>query len=290
MGLLLLIDGHAYAYRAFHAIRGLTSPTGRPTNALFGFIKAVDKLCGRLHPTQVAVVWDGGLAEARTRLLPEYKAQRPAMPDALSEQLDEMVAYLGAAGLASLCEDGVEADDWIAALAEMAAPEVEVVIASADKDFMQLVSPRVGLVNPNDKTERIWRREDVLAKSGVEPAQVVDWLSLVGDAVDNISGVPGVGTKTAADLLREFGSVDEIYARLTAIRSGRVREALSAAEPEVRRNQSLIRLRTDAGRRVPLAELEPGPADRERLRELYEGWGFRSMAVAVAEPAQVQLL
>ena len=123
--------------------------------------------------------------------------------------MDEIASYLAAAGVPSFCGDGVEADDYIACLARRAADAGwNVVIASSDKDFMQLVSARIGLLNPNDKTGTIWAREQVRAKAGVEPEQVADWLALMGDAVDNIPGVPGVGPKTAAELLKQFGSVD----------------------------------------------------------------------------------
>ena len=208
MDRLLIVDGHAYAYRAFHAIRDLRSPDGRPTNAIYGFVKMLAKMRAAVEPTHLMVVWDGGLSAERVARLPEYKAQRPEMPDDLKPQLDEIVEYLKAAGIASFCGDGVEADDYIACLARRAADAgMTVVIASSDKDFMQLVSARVGLLNPNDKSETVWTDEQVRAKAGVEPSQIVDWLSLMGDTVDNIPGVPGVGPKTAADLLNQFGSV-----------------------------------------------------------------------------------
>src|SRR5580765_6125140 len=141
MARLLIVDGHAYAYRAFHAIRELRSPTGQPTNAIYGFIKMLAKMRATLAPSHLIVVWDGGLSAERMAALPEYKAQRPAMPADLAAQIDELVAYLGAAGLASYCGDGVEADDYIACVARRAARAgVDVVIASSDKDFMQLVS------------------------------------------------------------------------------------------------------------------------------------------------------
>src|SRR5208283_3967250 len=210
---LLIIDGHAYAYRAFHAIRDLRSPGGQPTNAIYGFVKMLAKMRADIVPSHLIVVWDGGLSAERTALLPEYKAQRPGMPDDLKPQLDEIVSYLKAAGVASFCREGVEADDYIACLARRAADAgMAVVIASADKDFMQLVSVRIGLLNPNDKGETVWTDAQVRAKSGVEPSQVVDWLSLTGDNVDNIPGVSGVGPKTAAELLNQFGSVAALYA------------------------------------------------------------------------------
>ena len=243
MDRLLIVDGHAYAYRAFHAIRGLRSPSGAPTNAIYGFVKMLDKMRAAVEPTHLMVVWDGGLSAARMAALPEYKAQRPEMPDDLKPQLDEIVGYLQAAGVATFRRGGVEADDFIACLARRAADAgMSVVIASSDKDFMQLVSARVGLLNPNDKSETIWSDEQVRNKSGVGPSQVVDWLSLMGDSVDNIPGVPGVGPKTAADLLKQFGSVEDLYRRLDEVKSERLRGALRESGSAVRRNRELVRL------------------------------------------------
>jgi DNA polymerase-1 len=154
---------------------------------------------------------------------------------------------------------------------------MEVVIASADKDFMQLVAPGVGLLNPNDKSETIWTAEQVRAKTGVGPEQIGDWLSLLGDSVDNIPGVPGVGPKTATDLLKQFGSVDELYRRLGEVKSERIRGALTAAEADVRRNQFLVRLKVEVGGEFFADALVVKPADAGRLMELYRRWGFRSM-------------
>lgn len=275
---LLIVDGHAYAYRAFHAIRHLNSPGGSPTNAIYGFIKMLAKMRTSLQPTHLSVVWDGGLAAERMEALPEYKAQRPPMPESLSSQIDSIQTYLSAAGIASFCDDGVEADDLIATQARQAVGfGAGVVIASADKDFMQLVSPSVGLFNPNDKSEAVWQADQVRAKSGVEPEQVVDWLSLIGDAVDNIAGVPGVGPKTAAELLRQFGTIAALYERLGEVKSDRVRAALQGAEPAVRRNQRLIRLRDDLPGVSGLENFSPGKGNPSRLGELYREWGFRGL-------------
>ena len=279
---LLIIDGHAYAYRAFHAIRGLRSPSGRPTNAIYGFVKMLAKMRSAIEPTHLIVVWDGGLSAERVSALPEYKAQRPGMPDDLKPQLDEIVGYLKAAGIASFCREGVEADDYIAGLARRAADAgLAVVIASSDKDFMQLVSARIGLLNPNDKSEAVWTDAQVRAKSGVEPSQVVDWLSLTGDSVDNIPGVPGVGPKTAVELLKQFGSVAQLYARLDEVKPEKLRAALRNAADVVRRNQELVRLRDDLPREFSPAEVAEKPAEAGRLRELYQRWGFKGMLAAL---------
>jgi len=290
---LLIVDGHAYAYRAFHAIRVLRSPTGQPTNAIYGFVKMLEKMRAALRPTHLVVVWDGGLSAARMAALPDYKAQRPDMPDDLRPQFDEIRKYLAAAGLADFCGDGVEADDYIACLARSAAAaDWRVVIASADKDFMQLVSDRIGLLNPNDKTGAVWTREQVQAKAGVEPEQVADWLALMGDAVDNIPGVAGVGPKTAAELLKQFGSVDILLARLNEVRSERLRLALSAAVDVLRRNLALVRLHDVPCEFVP-EKLQPQTPDREKLAGLFAGWGFKGMVAALEEPCperQAQLI
>jgi DNA polymerase-1 len=279
---LLIVDGHAYAYRAFHAIRGLRSPSGAPTNAIYGFVKMLGKMRAAIAPTHLMVVWDGGLSAARTAVLPEYKAHRPEMPGDLKPQLDEIVSYLKAAGVASFCRDGVEADDYIACLARRAADAgMAAVIASSDKDFMQLVSARVGLLNPNDKSETVWTDEQVRAKAGVEPSQIVDWLSLMGDSVDNIPGVPGIGPKTAAGLLNQFGSVAELFRRLDEVKSEKVRGALRGSADAVRRNRELVRLRDDLPCDFSPAELAESPADAGRLRELFARWGFKGMLSAL---------
>ena len=279
---LLIVDGHAYAYRAFHAIQKLNGPDGAPTNAIYGFIKMQLKMESTLQPTHHAVVWDGGLCATRMEALPEYKSHRPPMPGDLERQLPEIESYLEASNIPSFVKEGVEADDWIASQAHCAARDgIDVVIASADKDFLQLVSPRVGLLNPNDKSETIWQAEQVRAKTGLEPEQIVDWLSLIGDAVDNIAGVPGVGPKTATDLLQQFGSIDNLYARLSEVKSERIRANLQAAEGSVRRNQKLIRLHTDLSCGFDLEQLAVRPPDPERLRPLYERWGFRTLLAQI---------
>jgi DNA polymerase-1 len=279
---LLIVDGHAYAYRAFHAIRELRSPSGQPTNAIYGFVKMLEKMRQAVGPSHLMVVWDGGLSAERLAALPDYKAQRPEMPADLRPQLDAISRYLQAAGVAEYCGEGVEADDYIASLARRAAAAGwNVVIASSDKDFMQLVSPAIGLLNPNDKTGAVWTAEQVTAKTGVPPEQVADWLALMGDAVDNIPGVPGVGPKTAAELLKQFGSVEAMLGRLDEVKSEKLRAALREHAAAVRRNQELVRLPEVACDFLP-ERLGIRPVDGGALRELFGGWGFKGMLAALA--------
>jgi DNA polymerase-1 len=275
---LLLVDGHAYAYRAFHAIRSLNAPDGSPTNAIYGFIKMLQKMEGILKPTHRMVIWDGGLAAERMAELPGYKQQRPPTPEGLSSQLPQLVDWLDAAGIPSFEREGEEADDWIGAYAFRAdAAGWRAIVASSDKDFMQLVNDRIGLFNPNDKTEKVWGAADVVAKTGVEPRQIVDWLSLIGDSVDNIPGVPGIGPKTATDLLKRFDNIDALLARLNEVKSDKQRAELLGAAENLRRNRRMIALKTGFSDGPELATLAGGTPDKRRLREMYTRWGFRSL-------------
>jgi len=275
---LLIVDGHAFAYRAFHAIRRLDSPTGLPTNAIYGFIKMLGKIQAQLRPSHLAVGWDGGLAAERLAQLPAYKSQRPPMPPDLDHQIQALQDYLPAAGFLSACQPGVEADDWIATVArQIEAVGMRVVIASTDKDFMQLVSPRIGLVTANDKSLKVWTAQDVRAKTGVNPEQIVDWLSLVGDSVDNIPGVPGVGSKTAADLLNRFGSVETLFNQLHTVQPDRLQTALQTSQETVCRNQRLIRLNDRLPCQVTIDDLAIKPSDVQRLQSLFSQWGFKSL-------------
>jgi DNA polymerase-1 len=285
---LLIVDGHAYAYRAFHAIRELRAPGGQPTNAIYGFVKMLEKMRLAVEPTHLMVVWDGGLSAERLAELPDYKAHRPEMPADLRTQLDGLVEFLAAAKIASHRADGVEADDYIASLARRsAAAGWNVVIASSDKDFMQLVSVQIGLLNPNDKTGTIWGAEQVRAKTGVEPGQVADWLALMGDAVDNIPGVPGVGPKTAAELLKQFGAVDNLLVRLAEVKSEKLRQSLSGAAAAVVRNQRLVRL-PDVPCDFAPEKMVAGAGDQAALSRLFAAWGFKGMLAALEAGGEKQ--
>lgn len=243
--LLLLVDGLAVAYRAFHAIPALSTKTGEPTNALFGFIKMLRQLDEQWRPTHRAVVFDGGLPEHRMALLPSYKAQRDPMPEGLVQQLGPMETFLELAGWGSVRPRQEEADDALATLAERADRSGgRVLIASSDKDLLQLVNDRIQVIPPT-KHATPMGAADVQGKMGVAPSQVVDLLALMGDQADNIPGVPGVGPKTAAQLLRDFTSLNAIWSQVDRVQPVRVRELLVAHREVVERNVKLMKLRTD---------------------------------------------
>jgi DNA polymerase I len=239
---IILIDGYAHIYRTFYAIRDLSNARGEPTNALYGMIRLLMKIDHEMPSTLGAVVLDKGKCSRRLAIRPEYKATRSPMPDPLRQQIPlirEAVAWLG---WPILQWEGREADDLIAGVVATRG-EHPVCILSADKDLAQLVSPAVTLTTPGSKGA--WKDlgpAQVTAKFGVPPAAIRDYLALVGDSSDNIVGVPGVGAKTAAKLLNEFGSIDGILASLEQIPAKRTRESLAASADLLRANRELTAL------------------------------------------------
>src|SRR5687767_13527617 len=208
---LVLVDGSSYLYRAFHALPPLSNSKGEPTGAVLGVLNMLQKLCKEEAPELIAVVFDAPGRTFRDDLFDAYKAQRTPMPDDLRAQLQPLLDCVEAMGLPLLRIDGVEADDVIGTLAtRAAASEIDVLISTGDKDMAQLVSERISLVNT--MTGSRLDREGVKAKFDVYPEQIVDYLALVGDTIDNIPGVPKVGPKTAAKWLNDYGSLDRLIA------------------------------------------------------------------------------
>ncbi len=280
---LLLVDGHSNLYRAFYAIRaGLSAPDGTPTNAAYGFLRMQHKLLKELKPTHVGVAFDVGKETFRTRLDERYKAHRPPMPDALAVQIPLTQEALGLLGVAVLAEPDVEADDVIGTLAVRAAADgFEVVIASTDKDLMQLVhDPAIAMWHT--RLERLLDEKGVEEVFGVPPARVGEVLSLMGDSSDNIPGCPGIGDKGARELIATWGSVDEIYAHLDEVTPPRTRKALAEHRDEVDLSRELVRIRTDLKIHAKLRSLERGPVDTGRLADFYRRVGFASLLAEIA--------
>lgn len=287
---LLLVDAMALAYRAFHAIPPLNAKDGTPTNAILGFIKAIRHLQERFQPAKQAVIFDGGLPAERMELLPSYKAQREEMPDALHRQLPILDEFLDAAGIARIRVQGEEADDVMATLAIQAASDgSRVVLATNDKDLYQVVSNSITMVAPV-KDAPVMGIPEVQAKTGVPPAQIPSWLALTGDAVDNIPGVPGVGPKTAARLLKQFGSLERIWAGLDEVSGDKLRDALRASREDVIRNLALVTLNTAIADVPNVESLTVKPGDVRAMRELMLRLNMPSLAPALPVPTQMELL
>lgn len=280
---LLIVDGMAALYRAFYGIRNLSTAAGVPTNAVFGFVRMMKQLKEKWNPSHWALVFDGGLPQERLERLETYKAQRPPMPGELKQQIPLAEEYLACARIRQVRLERQEADDAIASLAEWAKPEAEqVLIATSDKDIFQIVDDRRRIVPFSDK-DPVLDADGVKAKTGVSPAQIVDWLALVGDTADNIPGVPGVGPKTAARLLEAYRDWDGIWAHVSAIESEKTRKALVENRDLVLRNVALIRLRRDLECSVGWEALEVKAPDTGGLLALYEKLEFRSMARELQE-------
>jgi len=275
---LLLIDGHSIMYRAFYAIPDLSTSSGRPTNAVYGFIRMIrqaERITGSSH---VAVVFDGGLSSKRLSLHAAYKAQRPPMPDAMREQFPIVDQYLAEAGIPRYRIDGQEADDLIASLVRKALPYMDrIVILTSDKDFFQLVDDQVHLVSPSDPRKEI-DSFAVANKTGVQTGNIVEWLALCGDSSDNIEGVPGVGEKTAAKLLSEYGSISLLMSSLNMIKSDRIRKALENSRQIIERNVQLITLQADVAVDFDLKLAEKSPSKQRNLAAFLRSYEFFSIA------------
>lgn len=288
MSRLVLIDGSSYLYRAFHALPPLSNAAGEPTGALFGVVNMLRSTL-KEKPEYVAFVVDAPGKTFRDDLYADYKANRPPMPDDLRAQVQPMCDIVQALGIDILRVDGVEADDVIGTLALAGAKDgLEVTISTGDKDFAQLVRPGVELVNTMTGS-RTDSDAAVMEKFGVRADQIVDYLALMGDTVDNVPGVEKCGPKTAAKWLAEYNDLDGVIAAAPAMK-GKIGENLRAALPRLPLNRELVTIRTDVA-------LEQGPRDLqlreqhvEALRELYGRYGFtqalRELG-GVAAPAAV---
>ena len=227
--ILHLVDGTGLVHRSFFAVRGLSTRTGQPTGAIYGFINTIRALMGIEQPTHFVVTFDVSGSTSRQEAFPEYKAHRPKMDEDLASQLPWIDKACEALRLPVVTSKGHEADDVIATLTRQAVERgFDVVIITSDKDLLQLVSDHVSVLSPgrDGKPEKRYDREGVIEKMGVPPERVVDLLALVGDAVDNIPGVPGIGEKGARDLIQQFGSLEDLLARAGEVKRAAYREGL----------------------------------------------------------------
>ncbi|MDR0379942.1 MAG: DNA polymerase I, partial [Candidatus Accumulibacter sp.] len=288
---LLLVDGSSYLYRAFHAMPGLCNSQGEPTGAIYGMFNMLRRLDAETRERDIvykACVFDAKGKTFRSDWYPEYKANRPPMPDDLAAQIAPIHAGVEALGWPILSVEGVEADDVIGTLTRRAvARGLEVLISTGDKDMAQLVEARVTLINTmNDET---LDEAGVLKKFGVPPARIVDYLALIGDAVDNVPGVTKVGPKTAARWLAQYGSLDGVMAAADEI-GGVVGENLRAALDFLPLGRRLVTIRCDLDLPAQPEELAPRAPEREKLAELFTRYEIRSWfkeirMEAVAAPA-----
>jgi DNA polymerase-1 len=271
---LVLVDASSYLYRAFHALPALSSSRGEPTGALLGVLNMLAKFLKECRPKRIALVFDAPGRTFRDDLFAEYKAHRTPMSDDLRSQVEPLLSVLRAQGLPLLRVEGVEADDVIGTLACRAARAGQtVLISTGDKDMAQLVDGSITLVNTMSNT--VLDRAGVKAKFDVFPEQIIDYLALVGDSSDNIPGIDKVGPKTAAKLLNQYGTLDNLIRNVNEV-SGKVGENLRAGLETLELSRKLATIHSDLELPVTLEELVPSQPDNERLRELYTRYELRA--------------
>ena len=273
---LVLIDGSGYIFRAFHALPPMTRGDGTPVNAVFGFTKMLLKLIDDLQPHSVAVIFDAGRVTFRNEIYSDYKANRTDPPDELVPQFALVRDAAYAMSLPVIEMAGFEADDVIATYAKLArAQGRQTIIVSSDKDLMQLVNDDVEMLDPM-KQRRIGK-DEVFEKFGVGPEHVIDVQSLAGDSTDNVPGVPGIGIKTAAELIHQFGSLDALLAGAETIKQPKRRQNLIEFAEMARISRQLVRLADDVDVPVAVSELQTPVRDQEKLKDFVTAQGFKSL-------------
>ena len=282
---VFLIDGSSQMYRAYHAIRGLSAPDGRPTNAVFGFVTMLRKLIADHRPALVAAAFDVRGPTFRNELAADYKANRAPMPPDLAEQVPHVHEACAALGVPVLTHETFEADDVIGTLAGQArADGFEVAIVTGDKDFFQLVGDGVSVFNPRDPGT--WYDADgVREKFGVAPGQVIDVLALMGDSIDNVKGVPGIGEKGARELIAAHGSLDALLEHTAGVAQKRYRTALEKHADDARTSRDLVTIRTDVPVPFDPETLRYGGPSPERCFALFTSLGFRTLVAEYAPTA-----
>ena len=289
---LLLIDGHYYVYRSFFAIPNLSNSKGEPTNAIFGFTKTLRLMIKHLQPELGAVFWDEGMPERRVKLQPAYKETRKEMPKPMVPQLDFIQKLTPLLGFRNISIPNTEADDLMGcyAIAACKRPQMDVVLATNDKDLYQLVGPcvkvyttaKADLASPKDAFALL-SEDQVTAKWEVQPNLIGDVLALAGDSVDNIPGV-GLGRKTAAALIREFGGLDSLLANIDKVKSARTREKLMNSRDQVLENRKMVDLDCHLELPVPIDELRIQP-DYPNLIRVLEQCEFKSLLQEIRDEA-----
>lgn len=291
---LVILDGHALLYRAFHAMPGLTTPDGRPSGAVYGVANVVLRVLRELEPTYVIACFDAPGPTFRDHLYSDYKATRAETPPEVIAQEPMVKAVFDVLAIPHLALPGYEADDLIATLVRQAVrgdqskasndqeKVDEVIIVTGDRDLLQLANTkvRIYLLRRGIKDIELLDGSAVKALIGVAPDQILDWKALVGDASDNIIGVPGIGPKTATELIRHFGSLEKLYAEIQnpqlKIRDS-IRQSLLSDKDRVFENRKLLKLREDAPIKLDLAAARRNNYDRERARTYLASLGFKTI-------------
>jgi len=271
-----LVDGTAYIHRAYHAVRNLSNSHGFPTNAIFGFSKMLLKLLADKNPLYLAVVFDSKGPTFRHAIYEQYKANRPPMPDEMAQQIPFIKEIVINFSVKMVEMPGYEADDIIGTMARMVEDEgYRVVMVTGDKDFRQLITPRVSMWDTmKDKvTDKIAIREVY----GIEPVQMIDVMGLAGDASDNVPGVPGVGEKTALKLVKEFGSFDQVLEQADHVKGEKLKKNLKAFRESAIMSRKLVTINRFVPLETDMEELKVGPPEQEKLARIFRKLEFKEL-------------
>jgi len=275
---LFLIDANAFCYRAFYALKGLRTSNGQATNAVYGFISILNKILKEQKPDYIICCFDVSRRTFRSAKLSQYKMNRQAMPDDLVSQIPFIKDIIRAYGIPIFEKEGFEADDIIAHLAKsVSSKQIPVTIVSSDKDILQLVNDKISVFNPYKDNGTLYDPDKVKEFFGVSPDKVTDVLTLMGDASDNIPGIPGIGEITARKLIDQFGSLDKLVKNIPKVESEKIRQVLSANLDNIKLNKELVSLDQEVEIKLDLKEAKVGQRDTEKLAKIFKELEFKKL-------------
>jgi DNA polymerase-1 len=288
--IVYLIDATAFCYRAYYALKGLATSFGQPTNAVYGFITMLHKILKEKKPEYLAVCFDVSRETFRTKKFAEYKIHRPPMPEGLINQIPLIKQVIEAYGIASFEKQGFEADDIIATIARRAKKEdFSTVIVSSDKDILQLVDPETVVYSPSKDEDITYTRERVFERFGVAPERINDIVALMGDDVDNIPGINGIGEKTATQLIKEFGSLEQVLKSVNQIKQEKIKKVILDNLEKIHLNKELADLDQDVAVDLDLESLKIKEPDQKELLRLYKYLEFKKFAKElVSEESEIR--
>jgi len=273
---LFLIDGNSYIYRAYYAIKDLTTSRGEPINAIYGFSRMLINFLYERKPDYLAIAFDLPAPTFRHRRFSAYKANRPQMPLSLQNQLISIKEIIRAFNVQIFELEGYEADDLLATIAKKTEKEIDVFIFTKDKDILQLISHNIRVVDQK-KTDHIYDLDWVREKYGLEPSRITEAMALCGDSTDNIPGASGVGEKTSLKLIQEFGSLENLFNNLEQVKNEKLRESLRNSAEQVRINHELLTLSTEVPLEMKIDHLRINRAYWEKVVEIFARFEFNEL-------------
>lgn len=275
---LFLIDANAFCYRAFYALSALSTSAGQPTNAVYGFLNILNKILKVQKPDYLVCCFDVSRDTFRAKKFAKYKMQRPPMPDGLSSQIPLIKEVIAAYGIPIFEKEGFEADDIIAELARNgAAKRMRVTIVSSDKDILQLVGKHTMVFNPHKDSGVFYDEAGVKERFGVEPERIADIIALMGDAADNIPGVPGIGEKTAVRLILDYGTLDKVLKNIPTVSPEKIKQAISEHIERIKLNKELVNLHERVGMKLDLKKAKVKEPDYAELSRIFKKLEFKSL-------------